>query len=82
MKKWPHKCAGWKASEEDPSFCASCGNIASAHKGPTPGAPRQFRMTVPVKPASTVYSQPACIFNYCPHPEACQSAPGKCLNPR
>lgn len=49
MKKWPHKCSGWKASDEDPSFCANCGNIASGHKEPTPGAPRSFRLSVPVK---------------------------------
>lgn len=50
MKKWPHKCTGWKPSESDPSFCANCGNIASGHKGPTPGAPRQFRLAVPARP--------------------------------
>lgn len=50
MRKWPHKCTGWKASEEDPSFCANCHNIASAHKGPTPGAPRSFMLRVPLKP--------------------------------
>lgn len=60
-KKWPHKCSGWKASESDPSFCANCGNIASGHKGPTPGAPRSFMLRMPLKPVSAPeidYSQP------------------------
>lgn len=45
-KRWA--CKDFKASE-DPSFCANCGDFASSHKGPTPGAPRSFRLSVPLK---------------------------------
>lgn len=47
MKTWA--CDNFKASN-DPSFCANCGDFASMHNGPTPGAPRCFRRAVPVKP--------------------------------
>jgi hypothetical protein len=40
MKSWA--CKNFKASDSDPAFCANCGDLASMHKGPTPGAPRQF----------------------------------------
>ena len=40
--KYDWACDNFKASEEDPTFCANCGDFASMHKGPTPGAPRSF----------------------------------------
>lgn len=45
-------CKNFKACDDDPVFCANCAEPASYHKGPTPGAPRQFRLSVPVKPAA------------------------------
>jgi hypothetical protein len=36
-------CSNFKVSEDDPSFCINCGDFASMHKGPTPGAIRTFR---------------------------------------
>lgn len=40
-KSWA--CDNFKVSEDDPNFCANCGDFASMHKGPTPGAIRTFR---------------------------------------
>ena len=42
--KFGWACDNFKVSEDDPAFCANCGDFASMHKGPTPGAPRQFRL--------------------------------------
>jgi hypothetical protein len=44
-------CKDFRASPEDPTFCANCGDFASMHKGPTPGATRSFRLAVPIVPS-------------------------------
>ncbi len=53
MKKWRSwACGNFKVSEEDPSFCANCGDFASMHKGPTPGAVRSFRLHLQTNPTT------------------------------
>lgn len=47
MKTWA--CDNFRASN-DTYFCANCGDFASMHEGPTPGAPRSFRRTAPREP--------------------------------
>jgi hypothetical protein len=47
MKTWA--CDNFKASN-DPYFCANCGDLASMHEGPTPGAPRTFCRPAPREP--------------------------------
>jgi hypothetical protein len=48
-KKRPWACDNFKAGE-DPYFCARCGDFASMHNGPTPGAPRSVSFSVPLPP--------------------------------
>jgi hypothetical protein len=50
MKTWA--CDNFKTSN-DPYFCANCGDFASMHNGPTPGAPRCFRRAGPVMPEAS-----------------------------
>lgn len=47
-RRWA--CDNFKPAD-DPSFCANCHDIASSHRGPTPGAPRSFRISIPLKVA-------------------------------